>query len=119
MITKEEMIKWLFDQEKQGKLPATWDQVKDYGDGDSTIIRFHTCYPKEKDKWMKLKAMSDLLRGWCEGQPTKLQYSSAEDILHKPLDIYDQEEELNGEQKAVLVNFIKIWEDIENSTPET
>lgn len=45
MTTKEEMIKWLFDQEKQGKLPATWDQVEDYGDGDSTIIRFHTVHP--------------------------------------------------------------------------
>ena len=115
MTTKEELVKWLFAQEQQGRLPATWDQVEDYGDGDSTVIRFHTVNQASKEQWMKHKALEDLLRGWCDGQAKKLKYQSADDILHKPLDIFDQEVDLNGEQKAVLVNFIKIWEDVDKA----
>ena len=57
MTTKEELVKWLFAQEQQGKLPATWDQVEDYGDGDSTVIRFHTVNQASKEQWMKHKAL--------------------------------------------------------------
>ena len=114
MLTKEELVKWLFQQKELGTFTCDWDQV-DEGLEGWTTIRFKTGTLIEKEKWMKLQALKDLLKGWCEGQPRKLQYQSADDILHKPLDIYDQEEELNGEQKAVLVNFIKIWEDIEEA----
>tara|TARA_B100000131_G_scaffold34654_1_gene31844 strand:- start:4017 stop:4370 length:354 start_codon:yes stop_codon:yes gene_type:complete len=117
MLTKEELVKWLSQQKELGTFTCDWEQEEDWQaevDGWTTI-RFKTGTLIEKEQWMKLQALKDLLKGWCEGQPEKLQYRSAEDILHKPLDIYDQEVDLNGEQKAVLINFIKIWKDIEEA----
>lgn len=41
MTTRKQLIKWLIDQERKGKAPVTWT-LEEYGDGEETIIRFHT-----------------------------------------------------------------------------
>jgi len=67
----------------------------------------------EYEEWCMQKCLVDLLRNYCDNQ--RIQFGDVGDILANPKDNFDQELELNGEQKSVLLNYGKIWDKLLDS----
>jgi len=69
--------------------------------------------PAQYEDYCKQKCLMALLRNYCDNQ--RIQFGAVDDILANPKDNFDQEKPLTGEQREVLLNYGKIWDELLDS----